>query len=70
MDRTNRTAPAISAPVITLTQNGVSSADLFSNLKFDEDGIVEVQRKLFGTLHNTYSFFVLYANIDKYNQEL
>ncbi len=32
---------------------------------FDEDGIVEVQRKFFGTLVNTYSFFALYANIDK-----
>ncbi len=32
---------------------------------FDEDGIIEVQRKFFGTLVNTYSFFALYANIDK-----
>jgi isoleucyl-tRNA synthetase len=31
---------------------------------FDEDGLVEVQRKFFGTLVNTYSFFALYANID------
>ena len=34
---------------------------------FDEEGLVEVQRKFFGTLMNTYSFFVLYANIDKFN---
>ena len=34
---------------------------------FDEDGIVEVQRKFFGTLINTYNFFVLYANVDKFN---
>ncbi len=33
---------------------------------FDEDGILEVQRKFFGTLVNTYNFFVLYANIDKF----
>jgi isoleucyl-tRNA synthetase len=33
-------------------------------LKFDFDGIVEVQRRFFGTLQNTYSFFALYANID------
>ncbi|MBK7380200.1 MAG: class I tRNA ligase family protein [Ignavibacteriales bacterium] len=33
---------------------------------FDEEGLVEVQRKFFGTLTNTYSFFVLYANIDKF----
>ncbi|MCB0747292.1 MAG: class I tRNA ligase family protein, partial [Ignavibacteriae bacterium] len=34
---------------------------------FDEEGIVEVQRKFFGTLINTYSFFVLYANIDNFD---
>ncbi|MBK8945829.1 MAG: isoleucine--tRNA ligase [Ignavibacteriae bacterium] len=34
---------------------------------FDEDGIVEVQRKFFGTLINTYSFFALYANIDNFD---
>ena len=34
---------------------------------FDEEGIQEVQRKFFGTLLNTYSFFTLYANIDKFN---
>lgn len=34
---------------------------------FDEDGITEVQRKFFGTLLNTYSFFALYANIDKFS---
>jgi len=34
---------------------------------FDEEGIVEVQRKFFGTLINTYNFFVLYANVDKFN---
>ncbi|TSA30000.1 MAG: isoleucine--tRNA ligase [Ignavibacteriales bacterium] len=34
---------------------------------FDEEGIAEVQRKFFGTLINTYNFFVLYANVDKFN---
>ena len=34
--------------------------------RFDEDGIVEVEKKFFGTLINVYSFFVLYANIDKF----
>lgn len=33
---------------------------------FDEDGLGEVQRKFFGTLVNTYAFFALYANIDKF----
>ena len=34
---------------------------------FDEEGLVEVQRKFFGTLVNTYSFFALFANIDGFN---
>ena len=34
---------------------------------FDEEGLVEVQRKFFGTLLNTYAFFALYANIDKFD---
>ncbi len=39
---------------------------------FDEEGLLEVQRKFFGTLFNTYSFFALYANIDnfKFSEEL
>ncbi len=35
--------------------------------RFDEDGVKEVLRKFFGTLVNTYSFFVLYANIDNFS---
>jgi isoleucyl-tRNA synthetase len=42
----------------------ISNAQPWDNLKFNLEGIVEVQRKLFGTLYNTYSFFALYANID------
>ena len=42
----------------------ISNAQPWDNLKFDERGIQEVQRKFFGTLYNTYSFFALYANID------
>jgi isoleucyl-tRNA synthetase len=45
----------------------ISHAQPWDNLKFDENGIQEVQRKFFGTLYNTYSFFVLYANIDGFN---
>ncbi len=33
---------------------------------FDEKSVAEVQRKLFSTLLNTYSFFALYANIDDF----
>ena len=32
--------------------------------KFDEDGLVEVSSKFFGTLKNVYNFFTLYANTD------
>lgn len=49
----------------------ISNANPWDNLKFDMDGIVEVKRKFFGTLYNTYSFFALYANIDgfRYSEE-
>ncbi|MBK9270781.1 MAG: isoleucine--tRNA ligase [Saprospiraceae bacterium] len=42
----------------------ISNADPWDNLKFDEEGILEVRNKFFGTLYNTYSFFAIYANID------
>ena len=45
----------------------ITNAQPWDNLKFDLDGITEVQRKFFGTLYNTYSFFVLYANIDGFD---
>ena len=50
----------------------ISNAQPWDNLKFDESGIIEVHRKFFGTLHNTYSFFALYANIDGFtgNEEI
>jgi len=44
----------------------ISNAQPWDNLKFDVDGIGEVQRKFFGTLYNTYTFFVLYANVDEF----
>jgi len=44
----------------------ISNANPWDNLKFDIEGIGEVQRKFFGTLYNTYSFFSLYANIDEF----
>jgi len=47
----------------------ISNAQPWDNLKFDVDGIGEVQRKFFGTMYNTYSFFTLYANIDGFNYE-
>ncbi|MEZ4809651.1 MAG: isoleucine--tRNA ligase [Allomuricauda sp.] len=44
----------------------ISNANPWDNLKFDIEGVVEVKRKFFGTLYNTYSFMALYANIDKF----
>ncbi|OOQ58575.1 isoleucine--tRNA ligase [Mucilaginibacter pedocola] len=47
----------------------ISNAAPWDNLKFNIEGVDEVRRKFFGTLYNTYSFFVLYANIDKFKYE-
>jgi isoleucyl-tRNA synthetase len=59
-------------PFITIDKYGadatrwymIANAAPWDNLKFDEEGITEVQRKLFGTLYNTYGFYALYANVD------
>ncbi len=61
-------------PFATLAQYGpdatrwymITNAEPWDNLKFNIDGIGEVQRKFFGTLVNTYNFFALYANLDGY----
>ncbi|MEZ7915071.1 isoleucine--tRNA ligase [Macellibacteroides fermentans] len=45
----------------------ITNASPWDNIKFDVDGIEEVRRKFFGTLYNTYSFFVLYANVDGFD---
>jgi len=42
----------------------MSNAQPWDNLKFDLEGITEVQRKFFRALYNTYSFYALYANVD------
>lgn len=44
----------------------ITNAEPWDNLKFNIDGIGEVQRKFFGTLSNTYNFYALYANLDNY----
>jgi len=62
-------------PFKTLDQYGpdatrwymITNANPWDNLKFDIAGIEEVQRRFFGTLHNTYAFFALYANIDQFS---
>jgi len=42
----------------------ITNSQPWDNLKFDKEGVQEVQRKFFGTLYNTYTFFSIYANID------
>ncbi len=44
----------------------ISNASPWDNLRFNLEGLDEVRRKFFGTLYNTYAFFSLYANIDKF----
>jgi isoleucyl-tRNA synthetase len=59
-------------PFITIEQNSadatrwylITNASPWDSLKFDNEGIKEIQRKYFGTLYNTYQFFALYANVD------
>jgi isoleucyl-tRNA synthetase len=61
-------------PFITIDQFGadatrwylITNASPWDNLKFDVEGIKETQRKLFGTLYNTYNFFAMYANLDNF----
>ena len=45
----------------------ITNASPWDSLKFDLEGIKEVQRKFFGTLYNTYQFFALYANVDGFS---
>lgn len=64
-------------PFTTLDQFGadatrwylITNASPWDSLKFDAEGIREIQRKFFGTLYNTYQFFVLYANVDGFRYE-
>jgi len=44
----------------------MSNSPPWEDLKFNPDGVKEVERKLFSTLTNSYSFFATYANIDGY----
>lgn len=61
-------------PFTTIQQYGadatrwylITNASPWDNMKFDAEGIKEVQRKLFGTLYNTYNFFAMYANLDNF----
>ena len=63
-------------PFVIMSQHGpdalrwymISNANPWDNLKFDPQGITEVTRRFFATLHNTYNFFALYANIDQFDR--
>ena len=62
-------------PFITIEKYGsdplrwymITNAQPWDNIKFDMNGLEEINRKFFGTLYNTYSFFALYANIDGFD---
>ncbi|WP_109832545.1 isoleucine--tRNA ligase [Reichenbachiella versicolor] len=62
-------------PFTTLSKYGpdatrwymISNANPWDNLKFDLEGVAEVQRRFFGTFFNTYNFFALYANLDGFD---
>ena len=47
----------------------ITNSSPWDNLKFDADGVMEVTRKFFGTLHNTYKFFAPYANLDGFTYQ-
>lgn len=47
----------------------IENSQPWDNIKYDENGVGEVSRKLFGTLYNTYKFFALYANVDGFTTE-
>ena len=47
----------------------ISNSQPWDNLKYDEEGVAEVGRKLFATLYNTYKFFAQYANLDGFTGE-
>ena len=47
----------------------ITNSQPWDNLRFDTNGVEEVKRKFFGTLHNVYSFFALYANIDGFENQ-
>ncbi|MHA7877372.1 MAG: isoleucine--tRNA ligase [Bacteroidota bacterium] len=65
-------------PVAIMAQHGpdalrwymISNANPWDNLRFNPQDLEEVKRRFFSTLHNIYSFFALYANIDQFNDTI
>ena len=48
----------------------ITNAQPWDNLRFDTEGIAEVQRKFFGTLHNTYAFLALVCGHRRFRPHL
>ena len=44
----------------------IANSPVWRPTLFDEEGVADVQRRFFSTLVNTYAFFTLYANVDKF----
>lgn len=42
----------------------LNASPVWTPLRFDEDGVKEINSKIIGTLKNTYTFFEMYANTD------
>jgi len=48
----------------------VTTSQVWLPTRFDPEGVTEVARRFLGTLKNSYSFFALYANIDKFDPKV
>ena len=47
----------------------IANSPVWRPTLFDEEGVADVQRRFFSTFVNTYAFFTLYANVDKFSFE-
>lgn len=47
----------------------ITNSSPWDNLKFDPEGVQETSRTFFGKLFQTYSFFSMYANVDKFDAD-
>ena len=72
IEKMSKSRGNIVEPFTAMRENGADTvrfylpyvSPVWTPLKFDEDGIKEVQSKFFNTLKNTYTFFQMYANTD------
>ncbi|MBE0567228.1 MAG: isoleucine--tRNA ligase [Krumholzibacteria bacterium] len=47
----------------------LTCSPVWTPTRFDRDGVKDAQRKLISTLENTYAFFALYANLDRWRPD-